>query len=240
VAAEEFAAGLATTDFIERRKDSLLAQYTDAAADAGLPLPACVAAVLLAHQQMRQHAGRWPDELRGWSSSAVAGRTWRVVIDGVTHGVPLRSTGPDSWDAGGRMLRLVQGDTWRVEVDSLPLPLAWAAATGGVPGCVHFMLGNGDHVAGLAPSVAASKRAVEASHGRIAAPMNGRIAALPVAQGETVKAGQVVAVIEAMKMEHRLLAPHDGVLETVHVGVGDQAVPGQVLVTVAAVAVSAP
>jgi biotin carboxyl carrier protein len=64
--------------------------------------------------------------------------------------------------------------------------------------------------------------------------MNGRVAALPVAQGSAVKAGQVVAVIEAMKMEHSLLAPCDGVLDTVHVKVGDQAVPGQLLVWVVA------
>jgi geranyl-CoA carboxylase alpha subunit len=146
--------------------------------------------------------------------------------------VPLRAAGAGGWDAGGRILRLAQGGNgaWRVEADGMPLPLAWVAAQDGV----HFMLGDGDHAATVAPSAAAGKRTADASQGRVTAPMNGRVAALPVAQGSAVKAGQVVAVIEAMKMEHSLLAPCDGVLDTVHVKVGDQAVPGQLLVWVVA------
>jgi len=263
VADSEFAAGLATTDFIARRADSLLAPRAGAAqpnagaavavpaatpagaamldtpgtgAASGMPaLAACVAAMLFARPQ----AARWPRELQGWSNSMAGSRTWRIVLDGEPCEVPLRQAGAEQWEAGGRLLRLEQGrhGAWRVEADGLSLSLAWVAAQGGL--C--FMLGDADHVATLAPSAAAGKRAAGAAQGRIAAPMNGRVAALPAAQGSAVKAGQVVAVIEAMKMEHSLLAPYDGVLEALHVAVGEQAIPGQLLATVAAVAViSAP
>jgi geranyl-CoA carboxylase alpha subunit len=232
VADDDFAAGLAATDFIVRKGDALLAR-PPAAEPA---LAACVAAMLLAMRQTPAGAARWPRELQGWSNSAAASRTWRIVLDGVAHAVALRPDGAGRWEAAGRMLRVTGGDAWRVEADGVPVPLAWAAAQGSV----YFKLGENDHVAAPAPPAAAGKRAAHASHGRIAAPMNGRIAALPVAQGGAVRAGQVVAVIEAMKMEHSLLAPHDGVLEAVHARVGDQAVPGQVLATVAALPVSAP
>jgi biotin carboxyl carrier protein len=40
-------------------------------------------------------------------------------------------------------------------------------------------------------------------------------------------------ILEAMKMEHRIVAPRDGVVELVHVGVGDQVDNAQLLVTLA-------
>ena len=53
------------------------------------------------------------------------------------------------------------------------------------------------------------------------APMPGSIVAVPVADGDAVRAGDPIVSIEAMKMEHPVLAPHDG---TVHllVALGDQ------------------
>ena len=44
----------------------------------------------------------------------------------------------------------------------------------------------------------------------IPAPLPGTVLAVKVAAGESVKAGQVLVVIEAMKMENEILAPHDG------------------------------
>lgn len=234
----------------------------------GAPLAACVAAVLLAmgqsgprsrqgqppqSQAAAHNSVRWPQELHGWSSSAPGSRTWRIVLDGMAFDVPLRQNGAQRWDAGGRVLRLGwhDGDAWCIDGEGAPLALAWAAGRDGpAPGGavqgsarqdkVYFMLGDTDHVAVMAPS-AAGKRAAGTAQGRIAAPMNGRVAALPVAPGGIVKSGQVVAVLEAMKMEHSLLAPFDGLLEAVHVQVGEQAVPGQLLATVvAAGSVSAP
>lgn len=51
--------------------------------------------------------------------------------------------------------------------------------------------------------------------------MPGRIVRLLVAEGEAVKKGQPVLVIEAMKMENELKAPQDGVVSRIHVKEGD-------------------
>ena len=50
----------------------------------------------------------------------------------------------------------------------------------------------------------------EAGSGEVAAPMHGRVIALSVEEGDVVVAGQRLAVVEAMKMEHALVAPRAG------------------------------
>ncbi len=56
----------------------------------------------------------------------------------------------------------------------------------------------------------------------IRAPMAGVVTAIHVAPGASVAKGEVVAAIEAMKMEHQLKAPRDGVIEEIPAAVGDQ------------------
>lgn len=51
--------------------------------------------------------------------------------------------------------------------------------------------------------------------GRILAPMNGRIVSVNVEPGMGVVRGQVVVVLEAMKMQHQILADVDGVVDEV-------------------------
>jgi biotin carboxyl carrier protein len=69
----------------------------------------------------------------------------------------------------------------------------------------------------------------------IAAPMPGEVVKITVEEGQKVAAGQVVAIVEAMKMEHELATTVDGVVNTVHVGAGDQVDNAQVLVEIRAV-----
>ena len=57
--------------------------------------------------------------------------------------------------------------------------------------------------------------------------MNGRLVALAVEDGETVEAGQRLAVVEAMKMEHALVAPHAGVVRDLNASLGDQVEMGR-------------
>ena len=62
------------------------------------------------------------------------------------------------------------------------------------------------------------------------APMPGKILEVKVADGQTVEAGELLLVMEAMKMEHRIVAPTDGVVARVNFSVGDQVQQGDVLV----------
>jgi 3-methylcrotonyl-CoA carboxylase alpha subunit len=61
----------------------------------------------------------------------------------------------------------------------------------------------------------------------IRAPMNGRLVKVAVEDGERVEAGQRLAVVEAMKMEHALVAPHAGVVRDLDASVGDQVEMGE-------------
>ena len=70
--------------------------------------------------------------------------------------------------------------------------------------------------------------------GAIRAPMNGRIVALHVGDGEAVEAGQRLAVVEAMKMEHALVAPFAGVVRELVSDVGDQVEMGERILRVEA------
>jgi len=65
--------------------------------------------------------------------------------------------------------------------------------------------------------------------GRLTAPMPGKVLSFAVGVGDAVKAGQAVAVMEAMKMEHTLHAPADGVVAELLYAPGDQVSEGVAL-----------
>ncbi len=79
-----------------------------------------------------------------------------------------------------------------------------------------------------------SAGAAEEGDGGVRAPMNGRIAALLVAEGDRVEAGQRLAVVEAMKMEHALNAPFAGLIRELTSNVGEQVEMGERIMLVEA------
>ena len=62
--------------------------------------------------------------------------------------------------------------------------------------------------------------------GRLTAPMPGKLVALLAQRGDVVKAGQPLALMEAMKMEHTIAAPRDGTVAELLYAVGDQVAEG--------------
>jgi propionyl-CoA carboxylase alpha chain len=68
-----------------------------------------------------------------------------------------------------------------------------------------------------------------AAEGALVAPMPGKVLKLLAAEGDRVEAGDVVAVLEAMKMEHELTAPAGGTLSELRVVEGEQVDSGAVL-----------
>lgn len=64
---------------------------------------------------------------------------------------------------------------------------------------------------------------------QIKAPLPGNIMKLEVSTGQRVKAGQVLLVIEAMKMENEVLAPRDGTIKAVMVSQGQMVQTGHLL-----------
>ena len=66
----------------------------------------------------------------------------------------------------------------------------------------------------------------EGTGGHLTAPMPGKVLSVAVKPGDVVQKGQVLAVLEAMKMEHSITAPRDGTVGEVMVAAGDQVAEG--------------
>ena len=64
---------------------------------------------------------------------------------------------------------------------------------------------------------------------KIEAPMPGKILAIKANAGQAVKKGEVVMILEAMKMENEITAPEDGTVASINVAVGDSVESGDTL-----------
>lgn len=83
-----------------------------------------------------------------------------------------------------------------------------------------------------APKAAAPKNtAVPAGATTIKSPMPGTILDVKVNSGDTVKKGQVLLILEAMKMENEIMAPQDGTVASINVSKGASVNAGDVLVS---------
>ena len=71
------------------------------------------------------------------------------------------------------------------------------------------------------------------SEGLVSAPMPGKVLRVLVKEGESVKTGQGLLVLEAMKMENEIPAPRDGVVKKIHVKEGDTVNTGDPLIEIA-------
>lgn len=94
------------------------------------------------------------------------------------------------------------------------------------------------HVAAPAPKAAsapapkaapAAQVAVAAGETSIQAPMPGTILSVKVQAGDHVKKGQVLCILEAMKMENEIMTGADGIISSIAVNAGDSVNTGQLL-----------
>jgi biotin carboxyl carrier protein len=72
----------------------------------------------------------------------------------------------------------------------------------------------------------------EAAVGSLLAPLPGSVVRVEVVLGQKVAAGDVLVVLEAMKMEHTMRAPYDGIIAELRVEPGTQVETGDILVVV--------
>lgn len=82
-----------------------------------------------------------------------------------------------------------------------------------------------------APKAAPKKAAAGAGSIKVVAPMPGKILGVKVKNGEAVKKGQVVMILEAMKMENEIVAPEDGTVASIDVNEGASVEAGALLAT---------
>jgi len=218
-----FAAGDATTAFIER--------YFPAGSEA-LQRPkldlrmVAVAAILLFEARESQ-------AVRGQSWSSTGAPSW-----------PLRLT---TGDAHQQAIVMVIGkDHYLIALGSHMLEVsieerqegAVRFTASGVQQTARYVLHDGTvhlDINGLVAAIrettlepsAASRR--DASS-RLVAPMNGAIISVAAKPGDMVAKGQLIVVLEAMKMQHEITAERDGTIEKILVRPGDQVATRQVLV----------
>ena len=80
--------------------------------------------------------------------------------------------------------------------------------------------------AAAAPVASSPQAAAKEGNVAVSAPMPGKILAVKAKEGDSVKAGDVLLVLEAMKMENDIVAPQDGVVASINVKVGDSVESG--------------
>ena len=88
-------------------------------------------------------------------------------------------------------------------------------------------------VAVSAPAAAPAPAAPAGGAGsiKVSSPMPGKILAVKANVGDSVKKGQVILILEAMKMENEVVAPEDGTIASIDVTVGASVESGDTLAT---------
>ena len=198
---------------------------------------ATAAASAVAHTLVLEKAGEGTDPFSrrdGWRSHGLAVRRFGFKF----HGEALAADLTCLHDGA---LRLVAGDASGMLVFArlargLDIRFAGQRITAEV-----YRQGDVDHVftARGATQIThvdllAHATGSTAEAGRLTAPMPGKVVSFFVKSGDKVSKGQILAVMEAMKMEHTIAAPADGVVQELLYAPGDQVAEGAELLKIAA------
>ena len=90
--------------------------------------------------------------------------------------------------------------------------------------------GNVQNVTAVSEKVSSEEVSKAVTGGvKVSAPMPGKILSVNIQEGQKVKKGDVLFVLEAMKMENEIMAPEDGMVEKVLVSKGTQVASGDIL-----------
>ena len=223
LAQPDFAAADFDTGFIARHPDVLAQPATLA--------PAAIAAAALTVLAQRAAANQVPtDPTSPWGGHTA----WRMNLPGaqtlqLRHAerqIAIRATATGdawtlSWDGETHHAALQNG---RLRLDDSTGPVTLAGLT---------VLLDGTAIAFEEIDPLLPPHAEAAGGGKVIAPIPGRIASVLVAAGDTVAAGQLLVVMEAMKMEISLTASRDGIIASVHADVGEMVSEGTEIVVLA-------
>ncbi len=222
----EYLAGDTTTDFIERVKPALKREVTRQEC-----VETAIAVALEAQAARRAEATVLKTLPSGWRNSTMPMQSVSYHIGDEEVTVAYQSQRDGSFkvmcDDQQYSARVHQAGQGFVDVDLDGQRLQFDIAQHQDRWLVHG--DSGDLVlieATRYPDVSSMD-----SGGGLTAPMPGSVLATEASAGDTVSKGQLLVILEAMKMEHRIVAPRDGVVEHVHVSVGDQVDNAQLLVT---------
>ena len=146
-------------------------------------------------------------------------KTYKFRINGNEYNVEINSVEGNLADV------TVNGAAYKVEMENAPATPAAPAATAN-PAAQARQDAPAAAPAKPAPAPAGAGKA-------ITSPLPGVIIEVSVKEGQAIKAGQKVAVIEAMKMENEIQASSDGTVTAVLVNKGDSVLEGTEIVKIA-------
>ena len=144
-------------------------------------------------------------------------KQYRFKINGNQYNVDINSV------EGNIASVSVNGTSYQVELEDAP-----AAPVQAVPVQTSVIT----PAAAPAQVAPAPKPAASGAGKPVTSPLPGVIIAVKVNVGDSVKAGQEVAVLEAMKMENSIEAVQDGTVTAIHVAKGDSILEGAAIVTI--------
>ena len=145
-------------------------------------------------------------------------KTYKFKINGNEYNVDINSVEGNIADV------TVNGASYKVEMDT---PAAVGAVQSPAPA-------QGSEAAAKPAQAPAATPAPASGTGKaVTSPLPGVIIEVSVKEGQAVKAGQKVAVIEAMKMENEIQAPSDGTVTAILVNKGDSVLEGAEIVKIA-------
>ena len=148
-------------------------------------------------------------------------KTYRFKINGNEYNVEIGSVEGNVADV------TVNGASYKVEMENAPAVQAAPAA----PKAAQTPAASAATVSAPAPAAAPSP--ASGSGKPVTSPLPGVIIEISVKEGQAVKAGQKVAVLEAMKMENEIQAPADGTVTAILVSKGDSVLEGAEIVKIA-------
>lgn len=115
----------------------------------------------------------------------------------------------------------VNGNTYEVEVEELQ----------GTGSAMAPSVAPTTSAPVVAPVVAPAAAQAQAGAVKIEAPMQGKIVAVKVSEGEKVAEGDVMVILEAMKMENEIIAPSAGTVASINVAAGQAVESLDILMT---------
>lgn len=228
---EAFLAGATTTDFLARH-------FPDDAARSFAPSSALVRdgaiVATLASEAERSAGAGLPS---GWRNNPSADQ--RVVFGDVDQPflVGYRRQRDGSWlfsagdETACRVRRFTTAEgRMDLEIDGHRFTARHSLAAAGEAIAWEVTMPHG-HVSLVEQPRFPQPRPPEVQ-GATRAPMHGIVTQIAVRPGDVVAKGQLLCIVEAMKMEHQLLAPYDGVVASISVTAGEQVETEQLLVVV--------
>ncbi|TFY99503.1 acetyl/propionyl/methylcrotonyl-CoA carboxylase subunit alpha [Ramlibacter rhizophilus] len=222
VRSDSFATARLDTALIARERDALFGQHP-------VSLPLAAAAAVAATLREEQHLqGADPFSRRdGWRSHGPARRRFAFEFEGEPAGAELvyEHGGGLRLEVGGNPLALAFDPTGEHGLD-LRLGDARERITVYTQGEVDHVFTDQGAAAIVSLDLLAHAGEGHAEAGRLTAPMPGKLVSFAVRAGDTVRKGQALAVMEAMKMEHTIAAPADGTVAELLYAPGDQVAEG--------------